>query len=62
MLLQGFLGAVVLTNIQRLDSVETQHTAKPPAQVLNGIQATMIGHATVLIQVDGGISTDPIYL
>lgn len=43
-------------------TVPLAHTARPPARVTEGLRATFVGHATVLVQLAGlNILTDPIW-
>ena len=58
----GLLGSLNIKKAQRPWIPQVSYKTIPVASVEDGIRATMIGHATILLQFDGiNILTDPIY-
>lgn len=58
----GILGSLDVKKIQRPWLPQKSYKIKPHASVNQGIRATMIGHATILLQFSGiNIITDPIF-
>ena len=58
----GILGSLDVKKVQRPWIPQRSVTVKPLDRVQNGIRATMIGHATILIQTDSiNILTDPVF-